>query len=98
MIIAKAVGKSHPNPIDASGKKFKFNPGINNSIEKTKEVYTPNLPAFILVCLCSKAKTIIVIETGYKRFNIGDEKTTILSTPSKATAKLTIDIAKTLNL
>ena len=40
MIIAKAVGKSHPNPIDASGKKFKFNPGINNSIEKTKEVYT----------------------------------------------------------
>ena len=26
--IAKAVGKSHPNPIDASGKKFKFILGL----------------------------------------------------------------------
>ena len=50
-----AVGKTHPKPIDASGKKLKFNPGINSNTENIKEVNTPSCAALILICFCKNA-------------------------------------------
>ena len=50
-----AVGKTQPKPIDANGKKFKFNPGINSNIENIKEVNTPSCAAFILIRFCKNA-------------------------------------------